>query len=129
MKLPIFEFGKNRALIRVAKQVYSKAGLDAALARFSCQARYSTKAGHWVIEIHAENARELAGNFMNEALTHEYRRKLVRFNKRLSIPLLGGLIRQGFQGAPSDPLEELEPQVKEDREADARMLLKEAALQ
>lgn len=65
----------------------------------------------------------LGGEFLNAALNHEYRQRVVRANAPLTQAVLSPLFAKGFPELPADPLEELEPQVKADRARDLAELL------
>lgn len=68
----------------------------------------------------------LGGEFLNEALSHACRQRVVRENAPLTQALLAPLLAKGFPAVPEDPLEELEPQVREDRTRDLAELLERA---
>jgi hypothetical protein len=68
----------------------------------------------------------LGGEFLNEALNHEYRQRVVRANAPLTQAVLAPLFAKGFPAVPADPLEELEPQVKADRARELAELLETA---
>lgn len=68
----------------------------------------------------------LEGEFLNEALNHEYRQRVVRANAPLTQAVFAPLFLKGFPAVPADPLEELEPQVKADRAKDVADLLEQA---
>lgn len=68
----------------------------------------------------------LAGSFLNEALSHAYRQKVVHFNRNTTQPFLAAVFKKGFPTVPPDPLERLEPQVKEDRARELEGLLEAA---
>lgn len=68
----------------------------------------------------------LAGEFLNEALNHEYRQRVVQANAPLTQAVFAPLFAKGFPEVPADPLEELEPQVKADRARDLAELLARA---
>ena len=70
--------------------------------------------------------RALAGAFADAALNHAYRQRVVRFHGKLSAALLSPLFERGFKAVPADPLEQLEPQVLQDRTWDTEALLAEA---
>jgi hypothetical protein len=65
----------------------------------------------------------LGGEFLNEALNHEYRQRVVRANAPLTQAVFAPLFAKGFPAVPADPLEELEPTVKADRARDVEELL------
>jgi len=68
----------------------------------------------------------LGGEFLNAALNHEYRQRVVRAGAPLTQSVLSPLFAKGFPEVPADPLEELEPQVKADRARDLAELLARA---
>ncbi|MDP3540850.1 MAG: hypothetical protein Q8T11_00120 [Elusimicrobiota bacterium] len=68
----------------------------------------------------------LAGEFLNEALNHEYRQRVVQANAPLTQAVFAPLFAKGFPAVPADPLEELEPQVKADRARELEELLERA---
>ena len=70
----------------------------------------------------------LAGEFLNEALSHGYRREVAAFHRALSAPVMARLLAAGFPEARTDPLEEMEPQVGEDRREETQRLLEAARL-
>jgi hypothetical protein len=70
--------------------------------------------------------RALAGEFLNECLSHLYRQEVVAFYGKLTAAALAPTLAGVFAPLPADPLEELEPQVKLDREAETAALLDEA---
>lgn len=68
----------------------------------------------------------LGGEFLNEALNHEYRQRVVRANAPLTQAVFAPLFAKGFPAVPADPLEELEPQVKADRARELDELMAQA---
>lgn len=68
----------------------------------------------------------LGGEFLNEALNHEYRQRVVQASAPLTQAVLSPLFSKGFPEVPADPLEELEPQVKADRARDLAELMAQA---
>lgn len=74
----------------------------------------------------AGRLRALAGAFADAALNHAYRQKVVRFHARLSAAVLVPVLEHGFRAVPADPLEQLEPQVRQDRDGDVAALLEQA---
>lgn len=68
----------------------------------------------------------LGGEFLNEALNHEYRQRVVQANAPLTRAVFAPLFGKGFPAVPADPLEELEPTVKADRARDLEELLAQA---
>jgi hypothetical protein len=70
--------------------------------------------------------RSLGGEFLDEALNHEYRQRVVKANAPFTQAVLAPLFAKGFPAVPADPLEELEPAVKADRLHDVVELLARA---
>lgn len=81
------------------------------------------KKSHFSVEVVPS---ALAGEFLNEALNFEYRRRVIAANAPLTSAVLAPLFAKGFPAVPADPLEELEPQVKADRAKDLEDLLAQA---
>ncbi|MBI5629742.1 MAG: hypothetical protein HY921_02525 [Elusimicrobia bacterium] len=69
---------------------------------------------------------QAVGEFLNEALSHAYRQKVVAFNFKQTQEVFSRLLARGFVAVAADPLEELEPQVRLDREAEVGSLMEEA---
>lgn len=125
---------KGTALIRLAKPLYGAESLGAGALRLGRRAKVYLveKKGEFSVEIAPaeplapEALRALAGEFLNEALSHEYRQRVVQAHAPLSQAVLGPLFAKGFPAVPADPLEELEPQVRADRQRDLEDLLAQA---
>lgn len=125
---------KGAVTIRLGKPLYGAESLAAGALALGTRARVfvaETKTA-FSVEIVAAGAaaparlRALGGEFLNEALNHEYRQRVVQFNAPLTHAVLGPLIAKGFPEMPADPLEELEPQVKADRLQDVEELMARA---
>ena len=124
---------KDRAALRLDPSVYSKESLLAAAGALAGRARvFLGKAGgELVVEVRAEKpARSskgvllaLAGEVLNEALSHQYRQQVIRFNRAASAGVLARAFSSGLHGLAPDPLEELEPQVRLDRQRETEGLL------
>lgn len=123
---------KGRALLKFSRIFYSRENLRAAALILGDRARVLLAAaqGHYRVELSgpagAAALRAAAGDFLNEALSHAYRQRVVRFNRPLSGPFFSRLFREGFPAVPPDPLEGLEPQVALDRRAETDALLARA---
>ncbi|MBI3554084.1 MAG: hypothetical protein HY077_16430 [Elusimicrobia bacterium] len=84
---------------------------------------------HFIVElkpvgkIKESELKVLAGEFLNEALTCLYRQELIRFAPELSQATAAQFLEKGFPATPPDPLEQLEPQVRIDRNRDTEELL------
>ncbi len=70
--------------------------------------------------------RALAGEFLNECLSCLYRQELIKSAPEVPQALLAQVLEKGFPALPPDPLEQLEPQVRVDRETETEELLKAA---
>lgn len=125
---------KGVVRLKLGKPLYGAEGLAAGALALGPRAQVfvdETKAT-FSVEIKPGRAlseaglRALGGEFLNEALNHEYRQSVVRFNAPLTQAVFSPLFAKGFPEVPADPLEELEPQVKADRERDVAELLAQA---
>ena len=119
--------------LRPSKRLYPLESLQAAAAALEGKVRASFRKG--TARAHCVNLRgcggrlplrKLAGEFLNEALSHQHRQELIRLQRGLTQPVLARLLAQGFHAVPKDPLEQMEPQVKEDRARETRALLAQA---
>lgn len=125
---------RGRARLSLPAQTYSRESLQAGALALSGRAQVllSEEGSTFEVEIRPASRaapdalRRLAGEFLNEALSHEYRQKVIRFHEELSGAALGRLFARCFPAMPQDPLEQLEPQVKIDRDKDTRDLLEAA---
>jgi hypothetical protein len=70
--------------------------------------------------------RALAGEFLNECLTGVYRQEVIKAAPEFPQAVLSYVLEKRFPAAPPDPLEQLEPQVRIDREGDIDALLAQA---
>lgn len=111
--------------LRFPRKVYEREDLEAAALRLSGRAEASLKsvAGHFLVEV---KPAALAGEFCNAALNHLHRRRVVAFHAPLTFAALSRLLAESFPDPRRDPLEELEPQVREDREREIASLLETA---
>lgn len=125
---------KGAATISLGKPLYGAESLAAGALALGTRAQVfvaETKTA-FSVEIVAAGAaspaqlRALGGEFLNEALNHEYRQRVVQFNAPLTQAILAPMFAKGFPEVPADPLEELEPQVKADRLQDVEELMAQA---
>jgi hypothetical protein len=121
------------AELKFSKSLYPRESLEAAarLCPEGVRVFLSAAGGERRVELRvarpgAARLRALAGAFADAALNHAYRQRVVRFHRRLSSAALASLLQRGFRSMPADPLEQLEPQVRLDRERDVSALLAEA---
>ncbi len=118
----------RRERLLLDKGVYPLESLRAAAAALEGRAEMSLneEGRNWRVELRSRSQTAAGGEFLNETLSHLYRQKVVRFNRDLSGALLARALDRGLlQGTP-DPLEQLEPQVRADRQEETRRLMESA---
>lgn len=117
------------AVLTLSARSYSLEDLRAGALLLGNRARVllRPRAGRYRVSLSARSGvRTLAGEFLNEALSHQYRQRVIRFNRELSRALLAQRLARAFPPPAPDPLEEMEPQVRIDREAETSELLARA---
>ncbi len=114
------------------KSVYPEESLAVAAIVLGRRARIelSAKGKRWLIAVGANSSAAspdaLLGEFLNEALSHARRQaRLKKFKPFVSI-IAGRLLSKGFLAVPADPLEQLEPQVRFDRNQEIEALISAA---
>jgi len=112
--------------LKLLKTIYSRESLEAGALVLGEKVKIFLKESGKFFVVEMRGSRKASGEFLNEALNHQYRQKVVKFNSDLSGAVLSRLFAQGFPAEPADPLEELEPQVKKDRARDLADLLETA---
>lgn len=114
-----------KATASVPKKLYSRAALAAGALALSGRAEVSllSKGARWVVEVEGRRAGERLGELLNEALSHDWRQQSLKAARAAASALAARLLAEGFPAAPEDPLEQLEPQVREDRREDVARLL------
>ena len=125
---------KGQARLSLPKALYRRESLEAAALAVAgrCEIYLEQDRRRWTATLKAAPGcsaallRRAAGDFLNEALGHGYRQKVVRFNAESTRPALGYFFARAFPAPRPDPLEELEPQVALDREAETKALLEAA---
>ncbi len=125
---------KGSVLLKLGKPLYGAEALAAGALTLGTRAQVfvDEKKSFFSVEIvpvvksPQAQALALGGEFLNEALNHEYRQRVVRANAPLTQAVFSPLFAKGFPAMPADPLEELEPQVKADRARDLEELLMQA---
>lgn len=130
----MMEFSASSVRLRLPRKRYGPEAIKAGALVVGKGAQVSlARAGaDFLVEVSVEGKatraalRALAGEFLNECLSHLYRQKVVAFNGSLSAAALAPALARVFAPPRADPLEELEPQVKADRRDDAEALLEEA---
>ena len=123
----------KEARLALPKKLYPRESLQAGALALSgrCEVYLEAEGARWLVTLRAAKAgaaglRAAAGEFLNEALSHAYRQNVVRFHGGITSPVLGRLFETAFPAPRPDPLEELEPQVGRDREAETQALLAKA---
>lgn len=125
---------KGAVVFKLGKPLYGAEGLAAGALALGTRAQVFVDAGKtaFSVEIVPAGASTpaqllaLGGEFLNEALNHEYRQRVVHANAPLTRAVFAPLFAKGFPAVPADPLEELEPTVKADRARDLEELLAQA---
>ena len=125
---------KGSVVFKLGKPLYGAEGLAAGALVLGTRAQVfvdETKTA-FSVEIRPAKAMPpaellaLGGEFLNEALNHEYRQRVIRASAPLTQAVFAPLLAKGFPAVPADPLEELEPTVKADRARDIEELLAQA---
>lgn len=130
----MIEIKNGSASMKLDKIFYSEESLQAAALTLGRRAKVFLEKRKDFFQVALRGGKKLpqstlsvlAGEFLNEALSHQYRQKVVRFNRDISQAVLGRMFSKSFPAMPLDPLEQLEPQVKIDRERDLQDLLEAA---
>lgn len=125
---------KDSVAIKIGKPLYSAESLAAGALVLGKRAQVFVDESKASFSVEIEPAspvpaaalRALGGEFLNEVLNHEYRQRVIQANAPLTRAIFSPLFAKGFPAVPSDPLEELEPQVKADRAKDLEDLLAQA---
>ena len=125
---------KGRAVISLLRELYPRESLEAGALVLGerAEVRLTPQARHFEVEINGTGRtseaalRALVGEFLNEALSHTYRQKVIRFHAASVQPALVRVLREGFSAMPEDPLEMLEPQVRADRRRETKELFAQA---
>lgn len=125
---------KGGVVLHLDKNLYPRESLESAARVCSEQGRFTLFVHGSVIRVVLKprrksspaTLRRLAGEFLNEALSHHARQEIIRFNRELTGPVLSATLAWRFPSEPADPLEEMEPQVALDRRAETEELLKKA---
>ena len=114
------------ATATLPKAAYPRESVEAGALVVGARARVylEEKGASWRLKLEParrcslEQVRALLGALLDEALSHAVRQKVVAFNRALAAPILARALESGFPNMPHDPLEQLEPQVRADREKD-----------
>lgn len=125
---------KGAVVLTLGRPLYGAEGLAAGALALGTRARVFVGETKAAFSVEIKPAKPLppaallalGGAFLNEALNHEYRQRVVQANAPLTQAVLSPLFAKGFPAVPSDPLEELEPQVKADRAKELEDLLARA---
>jgi hypothetical protein len=121
----------SRAAASVPRKLYPRGALAAAAAGLGAGAtvRLGAEGRRWRLQVEAAgraDAEELLGRLLNDALLRALRAARLREAGALAAAVAGRLLAAGFPAAPADPLEQMEPQVREDRARDVAALLSRA---
>lgn len=110
---------------RLPRAVYEREDLEAAALRLGEDAAASLSATktHFVVSVEPASA---GGRFLDAALNHMHRRRVIAFHSALTSAVLSRLLSERFPAPRPDPLEQLEPQVAEDRRRETEALLESA---
>jgi hypothetical protein len=125
---------KGSVVIKLGKPLYGAEGLASGALALGTRAQVFVNESKTFFSIEIKPAAKLTpdallalgGEFLNEALNHEYRQRVIQANAPLTQAVFAPLFAKGFPAVPSDPLEELEPTVKADRLKDVQELLAQA---
>lgn len=122
---------RRAARASLPKALYPRASLAAAALALGERARASlgSRGRRWTLELEAAgrgDAEALLGELLNEALAHARRQALLKEERALVGAVVGRLLAKGFPAAEPDPLEQLEPQVRRDRDEETAALLARA---
>jgi len=121
----------KRAAASVPRRFYPRAALAAAAFALDGRAAVSLGADgrRWRLEVESagrEDAFQLLGLLLNDALLRTLRAARLREAGALAAAVAGRILEKGFPPAPADPLEQMEPQVREDRAREISELLARA---
>ena len=118
--------------LRLSRSLYPKAALAAAALAVGERARalLETDARFFVVTLEPARGQKpeaVEGDFLNAALAFRAEQETRKLWGSLSRAAYSRLISEGFAAQPPDPLEQLEPVVREQRRADREAALREAA--
>ena len=124
----MIKVARGVAAILVDNELYSPEALNAAAAAFTSRAKINIDNNKISIKPKddAGAAEETALEFLNEALSHQYRLFVQAMNMPALAPVLARAKENGFAPPPLDWVKEREPQVAKDREREIRQLLEAA---
>ncbi len=130
----MIKFKAGSAMLKLSKPPYGRESLSAAALIVGNRAKVflDERQGIFVIAIRparklsAAKLQALVGEFLNEALNHIYRQEVIRSNKEISQAMLAQVLKNGFPVMPSDPLEQLEPSVRLERQSEIDALMSSA---
>ncbi len=116
--------------LSVDLKLYSVEALQAAAGAFSARASFAIDGGkvHLRAKKSSDDAEALALEFLNEALSEQYRLFVATMNMPALAPHIERAKKNGFGPAPRDWVKEREPQVAKDREREIQSLLEAARL-
>ena len=119
------KISKGVASLKLPRPLYTQEAIEAAARALigGIEVNLGVSRGFFEIQITADDPKGAAGIFLNEALSHVYRQRVIRFSSPLTGPVLSRALDRCFPPPGEDPLEMLEPTVREDRTKDAAALL------
>lgn len=125
------KISKGAVVVSLGKPLYGAEGLAAGALALGTRAQVFVDESKTAFAVEIRPAKPcppaallaLGGEFLNEVLNHEYRQRVVSAHSPLTQAVFSPLFAKGFPAVPADPLEELEPQVKADRQRDVEELL------
>jgi len=128
------KLAKGAVVVKLGKPLYGAQALAAGALALGARAKVFVEENKSSFSVRIEPASPLSedallalgGSFLNEALNHAYRQRVIQANAPLTRAIFAPLFAKGFPAVPADPLEELEPQVKADRALDLEEFLTQA---
>jgi hypothetical protein len=128
----MISFSKTAATVLLPRSAYDRASIEAAALVVGdwVETRLSARGRFFSVELRTPGGRaaleRVVGVFLDEALAHAARRRVAREGAPFADAALARAFERGFAAVPADPLEQLEPQVAEDRRGEIARLLDEA---
>lgn len=118
----------TEADIVVDLKLYAPEALQAAAGAFKSRGTFVIEGGKVHVRSKKENAEELLLDFLNEALSEQYRLFVATMNMPALAPHIESAKKTGFGPPPRDWVKEREPQVAKDREREIAALMEAARL-
>jgi hypothetical protein len=129
--VPLITVSASSVVAELPKSAYPRESIESGALLVGSRAKVflETKGSNWVVTVKPvkksskDGLVAIAGALLNEALSHAFRQKVVALNRPLASPVLARALEAGLPQTPHDPLEQLEPQVRADREKDIAELM------